>query len=391
MGITVLRSDPWLWPSFSDFSSGTLDRSRLEALIADKSIGAGLLTWSPVGLRIREALCDRLRYEIAAAHFQEIEFPLLLPPELSLEVERLRPHQHQMYRAQAPISGVVGLGATYEETFEHWIAGRGLFTRDEIRLFQIGPKFRHVDSPKRLIRLRQFIMCDLYASARTREDLRKIHAEVEGTFERFLDWMGIPYARVEVLERDLAYVQFVVHDAGGEERLDERGVSIRASESFGDLRDVGRTSTVAMYMEVATSRQEEHAIAGSYGWGIERLINLVLDRACGTGFRSMPGPLRPFQFAVLAHPSLSRDEISGLRDVLGRTLSGDVACLLDDAVRQSFGMREDRAVALGCDLVVVIGKRELEEGTAIVVRSPLDGPQTVSLGDLPGMLSGNGM
>jgi prolyl-tRNA synthetase len=366
MTVTTLTDSPWL----RHFASTVpiLRRKEIEALLCDRTLGGGLLTWTPIGARLRRIVDEQVRARCAGAGFTEITFPLLLPPELSVEVERLRPHRTQMYLVQAPASVPYGLGATYEETYDHWLQVNSAYLSRSALLFQIGPKFRHVDAPRRLVRLRQFTMCDLYAACRDLADLHEVHERFQDAVLRLADWFEVPVAVVEQADSQLAYVQYMAPDGGGEERIPSDG-SVRVTPA--GATEWNRTSTVAMYMEMPPAG--DHAVLparASYGFGMERLLSLVVDHALRLGFGALRTELRPFTVAVLAHPSLPQRIRPRLLAELNAGFPGDnVSFLFDDATRQSFALRQARARALGCDLVVVVGQREVDLGAVTVAYS----------------------
>ncbi len=157
-------------------------------------ISAGIYAYLPLGFEVLKRIETIIREEMDAAGSQELLMPSLLPIEVYQASGRDRTMGEILFQVRDHHDRDFTLGPTHEEIFVEVFKRNVQSYRDlPLLLYQIAPKFRDEPRPRGgLIRLRQFIMKDLYSFDADREGLDHSYQLMYDAYKRVFDRCGVP-------------------------------------------------------------------------------------------------------------------------------------------------------------------------------------------------------
>ena len=157
-------------------------------------ISAGVYAYLPLGLRVLARIEEIVREEMDACGGQELLMPSLLPIEVYKASGRDQTMGEILFKVQDHHDRDFTLGPTHEEVFVEVFKRNVQSYRDlPLMLYQIAPKFRDEPRPRGgLIRLRQFIMKDLYSFDTDWEGLDRSYQVMYDAYKRIFDRCGVP-------------------------------------------------------------------------------------------------------------------------------------------------------------------------------------------------------
>lgn len=157
-------------------------------------ISAGVYAYLPLGLAVLSRIEQIIRDEMNACGGQELLMPSLLPIEVYRASGRDQSMAEILFKVQDHHDREFTLGPTHEEVFVEVFKRNVQSYRDlPILLYQVAPKFRDEPRPRGgLIRLRQFIMKDLYSFDTDWEGLDRSYQAMYGAYQRIFDRCGVP-------------------------------------------------------------------------------------------------------------------------------------------------------------------------------------------------------
>jgi len=157
-------------------------------------IAAGVYAYLPLGMRVLQKIEGIIREEMDAEGGQEMLMPSIVPLELYEQTGRDVTMGEILYRFKDHREREFALGPTHEEVFVEVFKRNVRSYRDmPLLVYQIAAKFRDEPRPRGgLIRLRQFIMKDLYSFDRDWEGLDDSYNKMYGAYKRIFDRCGVP-------------------------------------------------------------------------------------------------------------------------------------------------------------------------------------------------------
>jgi prolyl-tRNA synthetase len=157
-------------------------------------ISAGVYAYQPLGWRAVRKIEAIIREEMDAAGGQEMLQPSLLPIEVYEASGRDKTMGDILFRLSDHHGRDFALGPTHEEAFVEVFKRNVQSYRDMPQLlYQVAAKFRDEPRPRGgLIRLRQFIMKDLYSFDTDWEGLDRSYQLMFDAYQRIFDRCGVP-------------------------------------------------------------------------------------------------------------------------------------------------------------------------------------------------------
>jgi prolyl-tRNA synthetase len=157
-------------------------------------IAAGVYAYLPLGWRVMQRIEEIIREEMDAEGGQEMLMPSLLPIEVYQASGRDQAMGEILFQVRDHRDRDFTLGPTHEEVFVDVFKRNVRSYRDlPLLVYQIAPKFRDEPRPRGgLIRLRQFIMKDLYSFDATWEGLEVSYQKMFDAYQRVFDRCGVP-------------------------------------------------------------------------------------------------------------------------------------------------------------------------------------------------------
>jgi prolyl-tRNA synthetase len=157
-------------------------------------ITAGVYAYLPLAWRVMKRIEDIIREEMDREGGQEMRMPSLLPIEVYQASGRDRTMAEILFQVRDHRDREFTLGPTHEEVFVDVFKRNVSSYRDlPLLVYQIAPKFRDEPRPRGgLIRLRQFIMKDLYSFDADWEGLDVSYKKMYDAYQRIFDRSGVP-------------------------------------------------------------------------------------------------------------------------------------------------------------------------------------------------------
>ena len=160
-----------------------------------RRLGAGLYTWTPLGMRVLRKVEAIIRAEMAAIDALEILMPAVQPAELWEQSGRWEAMGGLMLRMTDRAERDYCFGPTHEEVVTDYVK-RDVRSYKQLPLtvYQIQTKFRDEIRPRfGLMRAREFIMKDAYSFHMDTADLDTTYQAMRGAYARILETMGLDY------------------------------------------------------------------------------------------------------------------------------------------------------------------------------------------------------
>ncbi len=163
-----------------------------------RSLGAGLYTWLPLGLRTLRKVERIVREEMDRSGAQEVLMPGIQPAELWQESGRWQDYGKELLRLKDRHDRDFCVGPTHEEVITDLI-------RKELRsykqlpanFYQIQTKFRDEIRPRfGIMRAREFIMKDAYSFHLTQASLQETYDVMHATYTRIFTRLGLDFRPV---------------------------------------------------------------------------------------------------------------------------------------------------------------------------------------------------
>lgn len=164
-----------------------------------RKLGAGLYTWSPLGLRVLRKVEQVVREEMQRAGAIELLMPSIQPRELWDETGRWEKFGGQLLKIRDRKEAQYCYGPTHEEVVTD-------FARNELRsykqlplnFFQIQTKFRDEIRPRfGVMRAREFLMKDAYSFHLTPECLAQTYDTMYAAYTRIFERLGLKFRAVQ--------------------------------------------------------------------------------------------------------------------------------------------------------------------------------------------------
>jgi prolyl-tRNA synthetase len=187
-------------------------------------VAAGVYAYLPLGWRVLNKIADIIRDEMDKAGGQELSMPVLQPIELWQETGRDRAFGRGLFTLTDRRERQLALGPTHEEVITELVKYNVQSYRDlPLLLYQIQSKFRDEPRPRGgLIRVREFLMKDLYSFDTAEEGLDESYAKMLTAYKNIYDRCGLPSLLVEADSGAIGGKEsheFMVVTEGGEDEI----------------------------------------------------------------------------------------------------------------------------------------------------------------------------
>ncbi|MAG59518.1 hypothetical protein CMO96_01885 [Candidatus Woesebacteria bacterium] len=156
-------------------------------------LGAGIYTLLPLGWRVHEKIENIIREELDAIGAQELGMPVLHPKSLWAETGRWDKIDPPLFTLEDRHGKELALGSTHEEVIVDLVRDRISSYRElPFSLYQIQVKFRNeMRATGGLLRVREFVMKDLYSFHEDKKDLEQYFKKVVGAYKKIFSRCGV--------------------------------------------------------------------------------------------------------------------------------------------------------------------------------------------------------
>ena len=164
-----------------------------------QQVAAGVYSYLPLGWRVLKKIEQIIRQEMDNAGGQELMLPTLQPFELWEKSGRYPAFGKTLFTVTDRREHTLILGPTHEEVITDLVSRFVQSYRDlPLLLYQIQNKFRDEPRPRGgLLRVREFIMKDLYSFHTDEEDLNETYQKMIQAYKNVYTRCGLPAVMVE--------------------------------------------------------------------------------------------------------------------------------------------------------------------------------------------------
>ena len=164
-----------------------------------KKLGAGLYTWTPLGLRVMRKVEAIVREEMNRAGALEMLMPAVQPKELWEETGRWQKFGGQLLKIRDRKEQEFCFGPTAEEVVTDWARGElRSYKQLPLNVYQIQTKFRDEIRPRfGIMRAREFLMKDAYSFHADTASLEAEYQNMYDTYARIFTRLGLKFRAVK--------------------------------------------------------------------------------------------------------------------------------------------------------------------------------------------------
>jgi len=162
-------------------------------------LAAGIYSFLPLGLRVKQRVEQILREEMDALGGQEVELPMVQPADLWRESGRLQQIGEELARFSDRAGREFVLAMTHEEAVTDLLRRQVRSYRQlPILLYQLQTKFRDEPRPRGgLLRTREFTMKDAYSCHATVDDMERFYSRMYQAYLNVFRRVGLDVVGVQ--------------------------------------------------------------------------------------------------------------------------------------------------------------------------------------------------
>lgn len=347
---------------------------------------SGVYSFLPLGLRVHQKIENIIREEMNAAGGQEILLPAMSPKNLWEETGRWATYDPKLFTLKDRHDKEIALGPTHEEVITDLVRRRVQSYKDlPFALYQIQNKFRNeLRSTGGLLRVREFVMKDLYSFNESEEDLEKYFEKMIEVYEKIFNRCGIKPIITKAsggsiggsttyefqvptkVGEDIVYLNKETGKAFNKELLNEipenerdQYEQIPAVEA-GQVFSLGTKYSAVMGANfVDRDGKEKPIVMGCYGIGLGRLMATIVE-----AFHDERGIIWPEEVAPFAIHLISlgnTDEVNKQAEKLYEKLLQDNFDVLFDDREESAGVKLGDSDLIGIPQRWIVSEKTLKE------------------------------
>ena len=382
----------------------------IRAGFIDKEM-AGVYSFLPLGLLTLNKISNIIREEMNAIGGQELYLTALQNPELWKKTGRWDDEVLDVwFKTEVKTGGEVGLGTTHEEPLTNLIKKHISSYKDLPKyIYQFQTKFRNEKRAKSgILRLREFIMKDLYSFHANQEDLDEYYEKAAKVYENIFRRVGLgkltyktyasggtfakyshEFQTLTEAGEDLIYVCDKCHVAVNKEIIEdlehkcpECGASDLHEEKaveVGNIFKLGTKFSAALELNYKGQNGEiKPVIMGCYGIGPQRLMGTIAEIINDERGLVWPEAVAPFLVHLI---SLGKNEEA--EKVYNDLIKNNIEVLYDDREDASAGAKFADSDLIGIPYRIVISEKSLSSGGAEIKKRNAKDSRIIKLEDIP--------
>ncbi len=326
-----------------------------------RRLGAGLYTWTPLGLRVLRNVETVVREEMDRAGALEVLMPSIQPKELWQETGRWEKFGGQLLKIKDRKQADYVYGPTHEEVITD-------FARQELRsykqlplnFYQIQTKFRDEIRPRfGVMRAREFLMKDAYSFHLTPDCLARTYQTMYDAYGRVFTRLGLRFRAVNAdtgaIGGSASHEFHVLADSGEDAIAFSDGSDYAANIEMAEALPLypARAPAAETMTEVATPTQTTcETVAELLGLPLERTVKTVaLMSEHGFTLALVRGDHAVNEIKLAKLPGLADYRLAN-EDEIAEYLGAQPGFLGPVGTRKPLHVITDRTVALMSDFVV---------------------------------------
>ncbi|MBC7112930.1 MAG: proline--tRNA ligase [Candidatus Methanomethyliales bacterium] len=331
----------------------------------------GTGVWTPYGFKIRKEVVEVIREELLKRGHEEVLFPLLIPEYmLKKEAEHIRNFEEQVFwvthGGTTPLDVKLALRPTSETAiypmFQLWI---NAYSDLPVKIFQIVSVFRYeTKATKPMIRVREVsTFKEAHTAHATREEAEEQVREGVEIYSRIFERLGIPY--VKSVRPDWDKFPGAEYSVAFDTIMPDGKVL-----QIGTVHFLGQGFSKAFDIKyMKADGNYEYVWQTCYGIS-ERVIAALISVHGDDHGLVLPSRVAPVQIVVIpiVYKGKEEDILSACREILGELEKEGLRVKLDDRKEETPGSKYFTWELKGAPVRVELGPRDLDKGTAVLVR-----------------------
>jgi prolyl-tRNA synthetase len=348
-----------------------------KAEMAENGAARGTMIIKPWGYAIWEHVQRAMDDRIKATGHDNVAFPMFIPMSfLEKEADHVEGFSPELavvtHAGGAELAEPLVVRPTSEtvigDAMSRWIQGH----RDlPLLLNQWANVVRWELRPRLFLRTTEFLWQEGHTAHATFDEAQsetlKILVDVYDDVIRNV--MSIPTVLGRKTERERfagADTTYTLEGLMRDGKALQMGTSHNLGQNFAKVFDITYTDERG---------QQQYAWTTSWGVSTRVIGGLVMTHGDDRGLR-LPPAVAPVQAVVVA---VKEEAVGAARALVADMVGAGVRARLDDRTSQSFGRRAVEWELKGVPIRVELGPRDLESGTAALVRRDREGKETVGL------------
>jgi prolyl-tRNA synthetase len=354
---------------------------------------SGVYRFLPLGFRVLKKIEEIIREEMNKLDAQEIYLPAFQNKNLWLETKRWETIDPPLFKVKDRHQKEAALGSTHEEEITDIFRKRIKSYQDlPLYLFQIQNKFRNeMRFSGGLMRVREFLMKDLYSFHSDEKDLIKFYEKVKKSYFKIFKKCGLDPICVEASSGTIGGSmsnEFMVPSSIGEDRVlackkcgfaanIEKTGEIKVCPKcknqlekiscieIGHVFNLGTKYTKAMNADYLDKSGKSHfPFMGCYGIGLHRLIATIVEANHDDRGIIWPEEVAPFDIHLIQvedNPKIKK----AAEGIYNDLQSKGIEVLYDDRAK-SAGEKFAEADLIGLPVRIIVSERTLNDNCAEV-------------------------
>jgi prolyl-tRNA synthetase len=354
-------------------------------------LSSGIYSFLSLGKKVHDKIEKIIREEMLNLGAQEIYLPVLIPKNLWQITERWEKIEPPLFKLKDIHGKEFGLGPTHEEVITELVRTRIKSYKDlPLYLFQIQSKFRNEMRPTGgLLRVREFIMKDLYSFHQTKEDALNFYQKVKNAYFKIFQRCGLKKvicveAEPGTIGGELSH-EFMVLAENGEDTLflcQKCGFSSKTKKicpkcqkklekknciEIGHIFYLGEKYSQVMDANFINKEgKKSPVIMGCYGIGIGRLMASIVEVFHDKKGIIWPKKIAPFQVHFISLLPSEKQNLA--RKIYQDLKKRGIEVLYDDRLDKTAGEKFAEADLIGIPYRVVMSERTLKKGSVELKR-----------------------
>jgi len=353
----------------------------IQAGFIDNAVTAGIYSFLPLGWRVMQKIANIIRKEINVINSQEVFLPSIQPKSLWKETGRWKTIDPPLFKFKDRHKKEFCLGPTHEEVITDIIRNKINSYKDlPIALYQIQNKFRNeMRATSGLLRVKEFIMKDLYSFHTSKGCLNKYYEKVLQAYYNIFAKVGLKTVLAEASSGTIGGQEsheFMALSEIGEDNIlicqkcnwamnTELGTITKCELCDGSVKEsqaieIGHCFKLGTeYSEkmkanfVDKNNKQQPIIMGCYGIGLGRLLATIVETSHDDKGIIWPKSIAPFDIHLIGLVNA---------DKVYKILSKNFDVLYDDR-DESAGVKFADADLIGIPIRIVVSDKTLQKNS----------------------------
>lgn len=360
---------------------------------------AGVYSFLPLGLRVRDKIIAIIREEMNAIGGQEVKLTALQNPSVWKTTDRWRDDAIDVwFKSELKSGGEVGFGPTHEEPLTALMTEYVQSYKDLPRyVYQFQLKFRNeLRAKSGIMRTREFVMKDLYSFSKNEKEFRDFYERCAQAYKKIFDRTGIgertyrtfasggafstysdEFQCVCEAGEDTVYVdekkriainkEVYTNDVLKDLKLKKDELKEVKAIEVGNIFPLGTRFSDALGLKYKDEEGKERSVVmGSYGIGPGRLMGTIVEALSDDKGIVWPREVAPFAVHLVSIAGKNSDVVAEADRLYDLLVENGIETLYDDRDIRA-GEKFADSDLIGIPKRLIVSEKTMSEGGAEVV------------------------